>query len=132
MLIIISLASLLAVLAAVLVWKRYRKRILNDTYADIDVMAWLFEHEEELKSRGCVEIHIIKGDEFLAYSESRKYSGNVVSMTLDKARAMKDSLILVACDAAGNVVGEPQMFDKSKSLYLLDHFNDKKVITISL
>lgn len=95
-------------------------------------MAWLIEYEEELKSRGAVKIHILQGDVFVAYCEDNASNDTVVGLPLDKSRSMKDSLILVACDAAGNVVGEPQMFDKSKSLYLLDHFNDKKVITIRL
>jgi len=128
--IIIILSSLLVVLAAALVWMLYLKRTHNDPF--VDIVEWLTEKEDELKSRGCVEIHILKGEDFLAYLETQMAKGITVPMTVSQAREMKDSLILIGCDAEGHVVGDPQMFDKSKSLYLLDRFNGKPIITITL
>lgn len=128
--IIIILSSLLVVLAAALVWILYRKRTHNDPY--VDIIEWLIQNEEELKSRGCVEIHIIKGEDLVAYLNTQRDNGMAVEGTVDEIRAMKGSLLLIGVDTKGNMVTEPKMFDKTKSLYLPDWFNGKPVITIKL
>lgn len=56
----------------------------------------------------------------------------VMGKDIIEIRKQNTGLMLVACDAEGKMVMDSMAFDKSKSLFILDKFNGKPVVTINL
>lgn len=97
-----------------------------------DIMEWILENESELKTRGCTQIHILDGEAFADYISQERLNGKSVMVTDEEIRKLNTGLMLVACDAEGKMVMDSMAFDKSKSLFILDKFNGKPVVTINL
>ena len=72
------------------------------------------------------------GEAFADYISQERLNGKSVMVTVEEIRKLNTGLMLVACDAEGKVVMDSMAFDKSKSLFILDKFNGKPVVTINL
>lgn len=72
---------------------------------------------------------MIRSVEYVTAAEDVAF---VMGKDIIEIRKQNTGLMLVACDAEGKMVMDSMAFDKSKSLFILDKFNGKPVVTINL
>lgn len=99
----------------------------------VDVLNWLFGVEDDVRQAGGTQVHVLDGSVFVEYIEIQKAQGNTVTMTIDQAKQMRNSVINVPTDDSGNVVCDPQMISGQKmSDATKAKFDGKPIISIQM